>query len=301
MVRQLVLPVAVVLLGAVGAHLAQRGADSARFADGDDDISLYDPRGEALRVAAMGSHTMLADTMWVRTVLRFDETFRDATPAKVQWFYRSLDATADLDPSWRTVYLYGGGFLRLFGEIDASDDLYRRGMENLPDDPFFPFSIGMNAYLHRDDPETAATFLAQAASMESAPAWYHAAAAAFLQDKGQRQAALKYIDEQLEAEPRQEVRESLQKKRQMLIHEELSDRLTAEMARVEQATGQPLRDPAQLGSLPPDPFGGQWIVAPDGVIRSDVEDAREALKVRREERAWLFRPGKPGFPHSPGF
>lgn len=301
MPRPPVLAASALALGALGAHAAQRSADTARFATKDEEVGLYDPKGAALRVAALGSHTLLADTLWVRTVLRFADTFAEPTPERVEWFSRSLSATADLDPSWRTVYLYGGGFLRLFGRIDESDVLYRRGMEAIPDDPFFPFSIGMNAFLHRDDRETAATMLHQAAQMEKAPAWYAAAAAAFLEGQGERRAALQYIDEQLATETRPEVRTSLEKKKVQLLHEEWSERLTQASAEWERVHGAALDDVNELGELPPDPHGGTWVLAPDGVVRSDIEDAAEARRRRVEERAWLLRSKAPAFPLSPGF
>ena len=301
MQRASVFAVTVLVLGAVGAHGAQRAADTARFAGKDEEVGLYDPKGEALRVAALGSHTLLADTLWVRTVLRFADTFANPSPERVDWFSRSLTATADLDPTWRTVYLYGGGFLRLFGRIDDSDAFYRRGMEAIPDDPFFPFSVGMNAYLHRDDRETAAAMLHRAAQMEKAPAWYAAAAAAFLEGEGERRAALQYVDEQLTSETRPEVRASLEKKKVQLLHEEFSDRLTEAKAEWERVTGEPLQDLEQLGTLPPDPHGGTWIVAPDGIVRSDVEDATVARRSRIDERSWLLRKISPDFPLSPGF
>ena len=83
------------------------------------------------------------------------------------------------------------------GDIDGSDEIYARGMAGLPNDPYFPFSIAMNAYLYRKDVERAARFLDIAARVPGAPDWYAAAAAGVLDKEGQTNAALQYLREQI--------------------------------------------------------------------------------------------------------
>ena len=287
--------------GAFAAHGGQRAADAARFARRGEERTLYQPRGEALRVAALGYHGLLADVIWVRTVLQFADLLVDKQPEDAEWLRLTVDAVVVLDPTWRTPYFYGGGFMRLMGDIDASDEFYSRGMVSVPDDPFFPFSLGMNAYLHRGDSAKAAEWLRRAAQMPKAPAWYHAAAAAFIEGEGERRAAIRYIEDQIARESRPEVLESLAKKRAQLIHDELAEQMNAARAQWEGRTGEPLTTPGVLGTLPEDPLGGQWVVAPDGQIRSSVQEARLDGEGRLQERSMLMlRPGKRGFPASSG-
>ena len=46
---------------------------------------LYQPPGRALRVAALGYHGLLADVIWVRTVLQFADLLVDKQPEDAEW------------------------------------------------------------------------------------------------------------------------------------------------------------------------------------------------------------------------
>jgi tetratricopeptide (TPR) repeat protein len=271
------------------AHHSQRAVDELRFAGQQEALALAEPNGGALRVASMGFHTGLADVMWVRAVLRFVDIEEGKQPEGVRWLRTMLLATAELDPAWRTVYFYGGGMLRVCGDIDGSDELYKRGFEVLPDDAFFPFSVGMNAYLYRDDREAAFTWLEQAASLPGAPAWYGAAASAFLAEEGERQAALAYLNQQLKEETRPAARETLQKRMMRLMHEELAEQLNRRRVEIEAQTGAPLVSLDALGPLPDDPYGQGWVLAPDGEVRSAAREEIEARRARKNERALILR------------
>ncbi|MBL8615136.1 MAG: hypothetical protein JNM72_05930 [Deltaproteobacteria bacterium] len=276
----------IVALGAAGAHRAQRAADAVRFGR-DDPESWVHPDGEALRVAALGQHVLVSDVVWVRALLYFAEALDHPSELKRDWQRASLDAVVTLDPRWRTPYFYGGSFLRLLGDIDASDALLERGMRFLPADPYFPFSVGMNAFLYRKDPERAARFVTLAAGLPGAPEWYRNAAAGILDRSGQRRVALRYLQEQVEAETRPAAREVLLRKQRQLLHDELADQLNR--ARDTQP-GAPLD---ALGPLPPDPFGETWIIAPDGLIRSAAVERVERARAQGRERDTVALPVAP--------
>ena len=280
--RLLLLCALLVAMGAAFAHRAHRAADAVRFGR-DDPESWVHPDGRALRVAALGQHLLVADVVWVRALLYFAETLDRPSDVKREWQRASLDAVSTLDPRWRTPYFYGGSFLRLLGDIDASDALLERGMRWLPSDPYFPFAVGMNAFLYRHDAARAAQFVGRAAALPGAPDWYRNAAAGILDRSGQRRVALRYLHEQMEAEQRPAAREVLLGKQRQLLHDELADQLNAAAAAYEAQTGRAVQDPAVLGALPPDPYGEGWIVAPDGRVRSVA--AERAERVRAQGRA----------------
>jgi hypothetical protein len=173
------LPLAVIALVAVLlAHRAHTALDQIRFKDSDAD-RIFLPSADALRVASMGYHTVTADLFWVRSVLTFSEIHANSTPEDARWLDAMLTTVAVLDPKWRTVYYHGGGMLRVCDSIHESDGLFEKGMENLPEEPYFPFSIGMNAYLYLKDLDRAAYYLDLASQIPGAPPWYASAAAAF--------------------------------------------------------------------------------------------------------------------------
>jgi hypothetical protein len=288
-------------LGVAAAHGAHRSADRVRHDRSDETRTLYQPRGEALRVAAMGQHVLVADAMWVRAVLQFADLLEHPTDTNTRWVEATLHAIAALDPQWRTVYFYGGSFMRLMGDTDGSDQLFEMGRSQLPDDPYFPFALGMNAYLLRDDRAAAQVWLSRAAAMKGAPPWYHAAAAAFLEGKGERRAAIRYVEEQMADEARPAVLRSLSRKRQALMHDELSEQMTDELRAWEAQRNVRAPDLSVLGKLPEDPLGGEWIRAPDGVPRSSVRERLLDRRSRIDERQMLLlaEPER-GFPESSG-
>lgn len=281
------------LAGVVGASvLANRihqTTDEVRFAAGRVQPAEYQPNGEALRVASLGQPTLLADAMWVRAVLQFSDVLDGGEPERAGWLMTTLESVVVLDPGWRTAYFYGGAFMRVLGDIDASDQILAAGMAALPSDPFFPFSLGMNAYLHRGDSEAAADMLKKAAKLPGAPAWYGAAAASFIDQRGQRAAALRYLDEELGRTTNPAVRQSLESRRAGLIHDEFSEKLADLVERFEEQAGRAPRAVMELGELPPDPYGVGWVISPDGVVRSRHVDDTLARSARTDERAMIMR------------
>jgi hypothetical protein len=282
------LTVAVIAAGMALAHWSQRAADLRRFGN-DDPESWVQPDGRALRVAAMGQRTLAADVVWVRSLLYFAETLDRPTPLKRQWQRASLEAVTTLDPGWRTPYFYGGSFLRLLGDIDGSDVILKRGMAWLPGDAYFPFAVGMNAFLYRDDPDTAARYVAFAAELPGAPDWYRSAAAGILEGHGQRRAALRYLDEQLALADRPAAIEALLRKKRDLVHDELVSLFAERRAALLQERGADIQRPEDLGELPPDPHGAGWIIAPDGVVRSAAAERALAARLMSKERRTVLR------------
>ncbi len=291
--RQLLLLLIAALAGVL-AHLCQRRVDSQRFDAAAATEILYLPSGPSLRVGAMGYHEPLADLMWLRAVLLFgDRHGRDPDPAWGHWLAGMIDAINVLDPSWRTPYHYGGMMLRVCGNVDASDRVFTAAMEAMPDDHFFPFAIGMNHYLVRDDAQEAVKWIQRAAEIPGSPSWYRVAAAGIMARKDMRAMAIRFLEEQRDSTTDEGLRAVLQLKLSKLFHEEYAEQLAELQQRFRQARGRDLASLQELVQagvrLPPDPLGGEWILAPDGVIRSTVQEEEEAQRARDAERSFLRR------------
>jgi hypothetical protein len=282
---------------AVG-HVGHRRADNERFATSIEDVYRFVPNGYTVRIVALGYHTMVADLTWVRAVLLFGEGTNGKDSPESKLLLGMLRTVSILDPHWRTPHFYGGGMLRVNGDIDGSDEIYARGMAGIPNDPYFPFSIAMNAYLYRKDVERAARFLDIAAKVPGAPTWYAAAAAGVLDKEGRTSAALQYLREQIQAATDEESKEPLVRKYQRVLHDYFSEELTRLVPIYEQHFQTPLAKPEDLvklppdllpkpallkdGKLPPEPMGSQWIVDPRRQVigaareREEAEDDRTA-------------------------
>jgi tetratricopeptide (TPR) repeat protein len=280
---------AAVLLAGV-AHRAQLASDATRLRPGGP-AADPPPDPAALEVAALGQRNLLADLLWMRLVMAFSDVYDAPTPEGVASVGAFIRAIIHLDPGWRSVYFYGGSFLRVLGDLDGSDRVFEAGAAALPEDAYFPFSIGMNAYLHRGSPQDAAIWIERAAELPGAPAWYGAAAAALRREGGGRAAALQYLDEQLARPQEAGVRDALLDKKRELLHEGWEEAFATRAAQLQAAGAPPLARPDDLGALPEDPYGAGWVVGVDGRVRSAHVEARRAERALADERALLLRPG----------
>ena len=274
-------------VAAAGAHHVQAGADATRRALAWEVGRSFVPSPEAVRLSVLDHNTLGADLFWIRTVLLFVDIYAAQNPEDTRWLRATLETVHALDPGWRTLYHYGGGMLRVVGDIDGSDQIYQYGMETLPDESRWPFSIGMNAYMYRDDPVAASQWLDRAAALPDAPDWYRRAAASFLHRHGQRRAAIAYLEDQIRVERDEGVKKSLLDRRNHFVHDELAAALQARREAFVAREGRDIHAPAELGELPPDPLGGRWILAADGTLRSDVADRELLERAQRQEQKLL--------------
>ena len=276
-------------LGIMVSQWGRQYADEARYRGGSssDRVALHPP---TLKLVSMGQPTLLADLIWVRTVLAFADIHDEPTPEGVAWVTSMVKSVIELDGIWRTAFFYGGSFLRVLGDIDGSDAVFEAGHKALPDDPFFPFSLGMNAYLHRQDPEAAFRWVNIAANCPDAPNWYRTAAAGFVEEGGDRRTALRYLEEQMQIDQKPRVLAALRARYNELLHDELVDQIAKHRQRYIRQFGQDIDRVSELGRLPDDPLQGEWILAPDGQIRSSEREASLARQAVFSERSMVMLP-----------
>lgn len=272
------------------AHQFQLQTDEQRWEKEADLRPIFVPSPEAVKVGAMGFDMVVADLFWTRAVLLFVDFLGDESGDGAVWTRTVLKTVGELDPRWRTPFFYGGSMLRLLDDIEGSDQIFQDGMNAFPEDAYFPFSLAMNAYLHHEDLDKAVEYLQKAASLPNAPRWYRNAAAEFISRRGQRKAALKYLQEQMDNANSAQERALVESKYKSLLYEQVAEAIVSMQRRVEDSTGKPLASVKQLGELPPDPLGGEWFVADDGVVRSTVQDPIVATRGRLDERAILVNP-----------
>ncbi len=286
---------AVGLGGAICAHLSHRAVDAARERSTLETGYRFVPSPEAMKVASMGFEQQVGDLLWIRTVLAFGTNLDDRRPEWGEFLFRNLVAVTALDPTWRTPYFYGGSLLRAIGAVDQSTELFKMGAEALPDDYYFPFSVGMNYFMHHGDPLESARWLKIAASRPGAPDWYAKAAHAVVVNKGEREMARRYLVEELERTEDADLRADLERRIQRLDHDELAERLNHYARAFEREYGEPLRAVEQLvgaelsqlaplAGIPPEPLGGQWVVDYDGEVLSSLVLAERVEEDRRLER-----------------
>lgn len=279
------------LLGAATVGATLPAADETRRAREVDNALLFVPDPAQLRAASSGYEEVVADLLWVRAVILFGERYdQDDSPQWLAWMRRMVRTVNLLQPKWRTSFFYGMALLRVEGDIDGSNEVLRDAVVHFPNDPLFPFSLGMNAYLYENDPAAAAPWLEKAAALPGAPAWYAAAAAAMHRDAGSREAAIHYLQDVLATTENEAVRGTTLRQLRRLQADALEDSWRDLCLQFREEHGRPLSSPEELEryagrKLPENPRQDAWVVGHDGVVRSEGANRDRLRRLRMKE--WL--------------
>ena len=277
-------PLIALLIGVPLIHVSHQRADTERFREGDREERFFLPNPAATKAISMGQQTMVSDFFWIRTVLIFADFAWDCKDSQAAWLMSMVRTMATLDPSWRTLYMYGGNMLGVCDKVSEADEIFKLGYQNLPDDYYFPFSLAMNAYQEHKDYEAAEKWMKIAVEKEGAPSWYRAAMAGVIDKKGQRDASIRYLEEELKKDLSPAVRDITEERLRLLMHEAHAEMLQTAKQELEAKTGKIIWDISQLAPSVSDPWGEGWVISVDGRVRSFEMERREAKKTRNEER-----------------
>lgn len=280
-------------LGAGVVGVALPASDATRQARVLDQELVFLPSAQGIRMASSGFEEVVADLMWVRTVLLFGERYdSDDTDLWKEWLTGMVHTVTELDPQWRTPYWYGGGMLVVVGQIDASSAVYEQCSRERPEEYWCPFARGMNDLLYKNDALAAGSWLREAAGRPGAPKWYGSAAAALASKGGQRHAGLVYLEEQLGSTTDPGVRAALEYQRNKLTHDSLVA-TWEEAAKAWRDEHGPLERPEDLTklgfALPQNPRGDDWIIGRDGVPRSAQSERDRARRAQMDEWPLIHR------------
>ena len=181
---------------------------------------IYIPQGKLVKTAALGYDAVLADLLWMRTVMYFGQHF--VTDKDYRWLYSMLDAVTTLDPGNILAYRFGGNILALeAGEVDSSIRLLQKGIRNNPDKGWrLYFLLGFDYFYLKNDYLNAAKNLEKASRMPGHPQYLPRLAAKMYAEANQADVALaflreiydQYQDESVRAAVAQEMNEIMAKK-----------------------------------------------------------------------------------------
>lgn len=137
---------------------------------GEKDVR-YIPQKELIELSMLEFKNLAADMLFFEalTYAGGRKSGKD-NPETWQWVYKTLDASAHLNPYNVDPYFMAQGFLtwkgRMFEETNA---LLNRGITFRKNDWRIPFFIGFNYYYFLDQPEMGAKYLELAAQMPDSP------------------------------------------------------------------------------------------------------------------------------------
>lgn len=127
---------------------------------------------DILRVLTLGHDTAAATLGWASAVAVAVNTPEPAALAS------ATRRTGALDPRWSVPWAYGALWLASLDAIDESESVLDEATTRFPNDPWFPWALGMSRYVHHADNAGAARWLEVAGSRPGAPTLHHEAAKA---------------------------------------------------------------------------------------------------------------------------
>lgn len=289
----------VVVLGCAALWLATVKAQDAALAQRKhfpaEEDALYLPRPSALRAMSLGHHELTADLVFLRAIIYFGAQFH--ADRKYTWLDNYLDTIVALDPEWKTPYRWAGVATMYNGraitndEVLASNHFLSLGVKQFPDDWNLAFMLGFNYLFELKTTDAAleakwkaigAEYVRHAALVGGAPSWVPLLAATIMEQEGQKEAAVRHLEQVYLTAQDEAVRQQV-KNRLVSLHAKLDfariqserDKFTREW----RATA-PYASPdffAVLGAAP-SPRLDLAALAPDPIERAEPAEPASILR-----------------------
>ena len=277
------LPVALILLSAAISHRATSGRTQAPRDRSSPSVLSAISRRPAL---SFGFSNLLGDLVWLEAVQVSGN--RKMTSDDYGHLSDLLFTVVRFDPRFVVPYLLGGIVLGDSPDhAGAALDLLARGERQFPAEWRFPFYIGYTKYFSLGNPEEGGMALLRAARIPGSPEYFPLLASRMLSEGHRPATALDFLREmtQRETDPRRKA--SLEERiRRVEVERDLQS-LEGAIADYSERMGvrpRELGDLVRAGVLariPEEPYGGKYLLTPDGKIWSN-RAPRERLKVLRK-------------------
>ena len=237
-------------------------------------------------VFSFGFRNFFADLSWLGAVQVAGT--RKLTPNDYDRLALMIQTVVQFDPKFKVPYLLGGVILGdSRAHVQEALKILTLGRANHPDDWRFPFYTGYLHYFSLGDPVEGGKALESAAKIEGSPPYLPLLAARMFSEGRKPETALRFLTEMMRQENDPARLEVLKRR----IHEVVAERdmqlLESAVEAYHNKTGRLPRELSDLvreemiDQIPEDPYGGRYLLSPDGQIRSTVVQQR--LKVFRKQ------------------
>ena len=179
----------------------------------------YFPRPAVMRAAAIGYNELVADLLWIRTIIYFTDHFM--ADNDLRYLERHMQNIVTLDPHFKQVYRFGASMLTNKGSAYSNEDtfaairLLKRAHELFPDDPNYPLYIGiyyMNELRTKSRKQRntwrrqGADWIRRAILLGDSREWLPALAANIYTQQGERELAIEHLKEMYVNAPTEKMR-----------------------------------------------------------------------------------------------
>ena len=159
-----------------------------------EDAAFIPVRADILKLLAPADPHFLSTVLWVRAMYYFGA--HALTDRQYPYLFHLLDLITDLSPFWDQPYYFGAVVLPF--EADAAEDglyLIEKGLVYHPDNWQLWFFRGFCRWKAFGDTISAAEDLHRASLLPGAPVYLAALSATFATQAGQKELALRFLEE----------------------------------------------------------------------------------------------------------
>ncbi len=226
------------------------------------------------RILALGHQGVLSDYLFLKTATFIGGRGGAGQPMSDEdWQYiiRSLEVVTDLDPYFTDPYVLTEGLLAWdAGRPEEANRLLKKGIAYRTWDWRLNFFVGFNYFYFLQDYASASAYIMAAAQMPGSPAYLKTLGARLAYYGGQSRTALLFLEEMLA-----DAADPMMQQRLQMRHLALQRAVMIEdaLGQFKQKEGRipefgELVELGYLDELPADPYGGNWVLLPNGRVFS---------------------------------
>ena len=227
------------------------------------------------RLLALEHRGVFADYLFLRLITFYGERSmygQELDDSDWRYIERNLENVTDLDGHFRDAYLFGESLLAWdAGRPKAANTFLLKGMNYRKDDWILPFYIGANNLLFLKDNEGASRYFMEASRRPGSPDFVATLAARTGYYAGQSKTAILFLEGLIAETTDKNMRKKLEKRKAALVG---ADIIEDALRKYRDKFGALPADLSLLISsrylpvLPPEPYGGQWIMLENGRVYS---------------------------------
>jgi tetratricopeptide (TPR) repeat protein len=241
------------------------------------DVDVVPPAG-TVRWLSLGHPLLASHLYWLSVVQYIGEPRGDERG----WdrLFPLVELVTDLDPGHGYAYQVAGVVLATSDRVEQSNAILEKGTRNVPSRYILPYLRAFNAFYHEGDWALAGRWAEIAARAPGAPDHVKQNVLAYYVKADRADAAIEFLSHALEETQDPESRKAVEGQlKQALLERDaklLDDAVKVYRARhgADPALLELLVAEGLVPELPKDPFGGAYVLGPDGRVRSSAHDFR---------------------------
>lgn len=225
-------------------------------------------------ILAFGYKGLLADFLFLKAVTFSGERHGAERPFSRDdrdYLIASLEVVTDLDPYFEDPYVFAEGNLAWEGRVEEANRLLEKGRRYRPWDWRIPYYIGFNYFYFLQDYEKGGHYVMEAARIPGGHSFLSTLGSRLAYYGGKSETAVLFLRQMILETNDLRLRTRLEKRLIALERavelESIMDVFKKEQGRAPERIEE-LISLGYVDALPPEPYGGQWVILKNGRVFS---------------------------------